>query len=395
MSDINKGRFSNINPLAVIFSLLGILLIGAIAMQLEQREIKVETGLKGEARTNPLYAHRLFLKRMGLSAEKKNDVNAFKQQPSEQSVVFLYTPYSKPSEEQTTRLLDWVKAGGHLITTTGSSEENNPLLNELGISINNQIYLDDDEANNPEIESEDEGIIQQASWNITLPNHDKALKIQPDFFRPLSSEYDDEFVELNDEVFLINATLDMGLVTVVSEMDFLEKEGLGDLDHAEFFYNLINYHHEYPETIWLISNGSATSLLTLAWQNARLLMITLVVFLITLFFFLKQRFGPILPVPSLDRRRIMEHVRASGHHLWKHKQADLIDSTRQDLQQTLTKLVPGWSQWEQHEKIQYLSEKASMDEKAVENLLYSTETYHQDEFIRVIKQLQALKKKLI
>lgn len=395
MSETNKSRFANVDPLVVIFSVLGLLLLIAITTQLEQREIEVETGLKGEARTNPLYAHRLFLKRMGLSAEKKNDFNSFKQHPSAQSVIFLYTPRTTLSEEQSSRLLDWVKTGGHLITVAGKTEDNNPLLNELGITIEEQVYLDDDDADNQAVKSEDDGVIKQASWNIALPGLNKPLKIQPDFFKRLSSEYDDEFVDLNGKTFLINATLDDGLVTVVSEMEFLEQEGLGDLDHAEFFYALINYHHEYPENVWLINSGSAASLLTLIWQNARFLVISLLLLLITLFFYLKQRFGPILPVPSLDRRRIMEHVRASGHHLWKHKQTDLIESTRQDLQQTLAKLVPGWSQWDKHEKIQYLSEKTEMDEKAIENLLYSIETLHQDEFIRIIKQLQALKKKII
>jgi hypothetical protein len=395
MKHINKERLASIDPLVIIFSLVGILLIVAVLMQLEQREVDIETGLKGEARTNSLYAHRLFLKRMGIPAEKQNNANSFKQQPSSQSVIFLYTPRTTLSEEQTSRLLDWVKRGGHLITTLDKTENDNPLLDELGIIQEDQVYLDDTDADNPAIKSKTDGVIQQASWNIKLSNIDKTLNIQPDFFKPLSTEYDDELINLNGKAFIINATLDEGLVTIVSDMEFLEYEGLGDLDHAEFFYALINYHHDHPETVWLINNGSASSLFTLIWQNAHLLIITLSLILLALFFFLKQRFGPTIPVPVLDRRRIMEHIQASGHHLWTHKQPDLIKSTRQDLQQTLSKRIPGWSQWEKHEKIQYLSEKTAMNAKTLDDLLYSTKTYHQDEFTRVIKQLQALKKKLI
>ncbi|HHC74995.1 MAG TPA: hypothetical protein ENK78_07970, partial [Thiothrix sp.] len=65
--------------------------MAALVTQLEKKEITETTGLKGEAFLNPLYAHRLFLKRMGIPATMIKSSIALDELPNTDTVIYLYT----------------------------------------------------------------------------------------------------------------------------------------------------------------------------------------------------------------------------------------------------------------------------------------------------------------
>ncbi|MEE9351420.1 MAG: DUF4350 domain-containing protein, partial [Thiotrichaceae bacterium] len=85
----------------------------------EYKEVTEYTPFKGEARENPLFAARLFLKQMGIPADNKNDLQSIGQQyPDTDTVMILDTSRSTLSLERIERLLEWIRDGGHLITGT-------------------------------------------------------------------------------------------------------------------------------------------------------------------------------------------------------------------------------------------------------------------------------------
>ncbi|MGV6809417.1 MAG: DUF4350 domain-containing protein [bacterium] len=369
---------AKINPLIWLGSLLALLALVALATQLEKKEITENTGLKGEAFVNPLYAHRLFLKRMGIPATTIKSSLALDELPNTNTVIYLYTSRTTLSKRRVHALLAWVKRGGHLITIAnhydpnwleklgdGEKEKdkeniapshyNDILQQELGIRIGEFVVLDDDKADNPAVPASKTESSQDASWHIQW--EDQTFAIQPDFFYELHSDYDDEFVNLNDHPFIANVKLDDGLVTLASHLEFLEKEGLGDFDHAELFFRIITKHHENPENVWLIHQGDAPSLLTLLWKNAPLFIMSFLLLVGISLWYQSQQFGPLLTVPPLKRRRLMEHINASGHHLWQYDRQILLKSTRQAFFHHIARYYPTWHHLSQKEKIDYINEQ--------------------------------------
>ena len=78
----------------------------------ELKDIEEYTGFRGEARSNHLFAARVFLKRMGIPAEKKDGL--FKL-PSTDSVILIDTERATLPQKTLDELMQWVKRGGHLI----------------------------------------------------------------------------------------------------------------------------------------------------------------------------------------------------------------------------------------------------------------------------------------
>jgi hypothetical protein len=419
-------QLARVNPLILIGSLLTISLLIILATQIEKKEIEETTGLKGEARINPLYAHRLFLKRMGIPATTINSSTALSELPSTDTVIYLYTSRTTLAKKRVNDLLDWVKRGGHLITIANNydanwldkladendntdddaitaSHYNDTLQEELDIRIGKQIILDDDEADNPAIPASKTQKSQDASWHIQW--EDKKLRVQPDFFYALYSDYDDEFIDLNGHHFMSHIKLDDGLVTLAGSLEFLEKEGLGNFDHAELFFHIITKHHERPQNVWLIHQGDAPSLLELLWKNAPLFIISAILFMLTWLWYSSQQFGPLLKVPNLQRRRLMEHIKANGHHLWQHDRRALLESTRKTVYQYMASHYPAWHHLTEQEQVDYIYEQwqIAIDNYSKEKInaytkddiahfLFDDFELHNDNFTKAIQNLKKLMK---
>jgi len=394
-----------LNPFAIAVSLIVLILILAIASQFEKTEITTYSGLKGEARTNPLYANRLFLKRMGIPAEKIKSTQALKELPSIDTVIYLDAGRTSMTPQMVDHLLDWVKRGGHLITIANVRDHKDELSDytnydhlqdELKVYVGKHIYLDDDEANTP-AKKEDDKTLTEASWKIRLG--ERNFNIQPDFFHELESEWDDEIINVDDHGFLINIALDDGLLSLSSHLDFLQQQSLDDHDHAAFFYALVQHHHESPANVWLISNSSMPSLWTLLWNHLPLLMASLLLMFVASVYAMGLRFGPTIPKPSLSRRRLMEHVEASGYFLWKYRQQSLIDSSRKTLNQYIAKQYGAWSSLSEPEQIEYIHEQTQFSQDEIRHLLFdklitNDETMSEDNFTHWMQQLEHIKKKI-
>lgn len=393
-----------LNPFVIAVVLILLIVVLALISQFEKTEITTHSGLKGEARTNPLYANRLFLKRMGIPTETIQSTQALKTLPSTNTVIYLDANRTSMSPQMVDDLLDWVKRGGHLVTIAdlryrkdqlSDSTNYDHLQKELKIYVNHHVYLDDDEASNPPEKKADK-TFTEASWAVTLG--ERSYNIQPDFFRALESEWDDEVINVGNDGFLINIALDDGLISLASHLDFLQ-QSLDDHDHAAFFYALIRYHHDSPTNVWLISNSNMPSLWSLLWHHLPLLMISLLILFVASVYAIGLRLGPIIPKPSLSRRRLMEHIEASGYFLWKHRQQSLIDSNRKALNQYIAKQYGAWAGLSKSEQIAYIQAQTEWSQDKIKQLLFdelitNDEAMSEERFTHWMQQLEHIKKKI-
>lgn len=290
----------------------------------ELKETQEHIGFRGEAKTNNLYAARLFLKRMGIPAERKEGLQAL---PPTDTVLVIDTQRYTLPQPKIDSLLAWVEKGGHLITRArthddaGSLYDNtngqektapkpkiDPLQTALGITLGERTFPADSDL----------------PLHIQHPNVEYPLAVDPQFFYDLQTTASNAHKQQYQErSWLLELPYGAGKVTVVSNLDFIENAAIDDHDHAELLWHWVHGHHPKPQSVWLIDRDAMPPLWRLLWQQAWAFIITLALAIPLGIWAATPRFGALLPMPAANRRRILEHVHASGIFMWKrHLQGD-------------------------------------------------------------------------
>lgn len=419
-----------------------VLIIGAMGTyywltHYEYKEHTREASLKGEARKNPLYATRLFLKRMGIPASKEVIYRDASNLPNHQTVVIIDHYRKNFSATRTDKLLDWVKAGGHLIVKAGIDTptfdeddedkkkydlENNPSLDPLhkalGVYTAKQYLLDEendsarketdeqsskDRSEQSDQASSDDDIIDlRIDKNDNNYSHTFKLNALPQpqlidigyYFYPietLNPNVSDDHFTINNHTFLLQRNWGKGLITLASDLDFMGNHLMREADNAQITWHLVN-QHTTPENVWLVIDDDMPNLAELIWRNAFWLIISATILLIIWLWHNMVRFGPMVQKPPLQRRRILEHITASGQFMWKHKQANtLLHSTQTSVLDQASRKLSGWHQLSEHERYQKLAHHIVWSEQDVVNVFTTQSTQSAQEFTRIIKQLESIR----
>ena len=315
------------------FGLLAILvLVGATLSFLntfELKETEEHVGFKGEAKTNNLYAARLFLKSMGIPAQRQERLSTL---PDTDTVLIIDTQRYTLSTQKIEELLAWVERGGHLITRartpdndatlynddedededeakpTASQSKFDPLQTALGITLGENIIPEEDDL----------------PLQVERPGYPKTLEVDPEFFYALETNAAVQSQQAyQNDAWLLEIKRGSGLITLAANLDFIENAAIDDYDHAEFFWHLLHGLHSQPQNVWLIHQDDLPPLWKLLWERAWPLLLTLALAIPLGILALSPRFGPLQAAPTPERRRILEHIHASGRFMWKrHQQGD-------------------------------------------------------------------------
>jgi hypothetical protein len=387
----------------IIAGVLLLVVLGLVYMardKFERITEEIDIGFKGEARSNSLYASRLFLKAMGIPAEKV-ELYALDNLPATDTVLVINTHRTTLSTARIDKILKWVEQGGHLLTIAAPNylEEDgykDALQHKLGVSIVRAYYLTNankqsngENAQNEQDETDDD---QPSTVSVALAGIDKTYTVAMDSFYPIQSKTQQgEQIQLFNRTFLLNKPYGNGLVSLISDLELIENNWIEEYDHAEFFWQLIHRHHVSPRNVWLLNSDDMPPLWQWLWQYASAFIITLLLLSLLWFFGIAQRFGPLIPQPVLDRRRILEHIQASGYFLWRHDQQQLIQSSRESVQQKFATLFPAWHQLNQQEQLKYASEYSKLSIDELQYLLYEEKKLSADGFTLLIQQLEKLR----
>lgn len=396
----------------IIIGVLLLVVLGIVYMvhdKFERATEEIDIGFKGEARSNSLYASRLFLKAMGIPA-KKIELYALDNLPAVDTVLVINTHRTTLSKARIDKILKWVEQGGHLLTVAAPDylEEDgykDALQHKLGVSIARAYYLtnadkqsneknkhngkDEQSTQNKQGEEDDD---QPSTVSVTLAGLDKTYTVAMNSFYPIQSNIkQEERVQVLNRTFLLNRPYGGGLVSLISDLELAENNWIEEYDHAEFFWQLIHRHHASPRNVWLLNSDDMPPLWQWLWQYASAFIITLLLLSLLWFFGIAQRFGPLIPQPVLDRRRILEHIQASGYFFWRHDQQQLIQSSRESVQQKFATLFPAWHQLNQQEQLKYASEYSKLSTDELQRLLYEEKPLSADGFTLLIQQLEKLR----
>ena len=438
-------------PLGITITvLIALLFAGGIYVFLETHEKKertIHTGLFGEARKNPLYAGRVFLKRMGIPTETKTSVQGFTGYPGTDTVILINSKRTTLSAFQTQQLINWVQKGGHVIALatnkwrfnrsdksadsyerlndfqsmtidiklTDNMYSPDPLQNYMGISTRKKTQYDDlsiaEKKQLDEIEENDDTNSTENLFKIKLSDSPRKLAIHNSWFHPIIVDpyyrAKTEIIKLGSYNFIARQKIGSGLVTLVSSLEFIENKQLEKADHAEIFWHIIhgiNKPIDQPAKVWLIHSDKMPPLWDLIWRNAWMFILSLLFLFIAWLLLATRRFGPVIPKLTEDRRSLTEHISSSGSFYWKHNyKQQLLESTRSAVHQRLILLHPNWNHLSEEQQVELVvkdielaqdlerSNNLKLNHKDIHRALYAPSIEQADDFTNTIRILESIR----
>ncbi|MFZ1342842.1 DUF4350 domain-containing protein [Thiothrix eikelboomii] len=392
-----KGQNLIIGLLAGVIFIVGCLWF---LQNYELKEIDSYTGYRGEASSNDLFAARLFLKRMGIPASREDGLTKL---PDTETVIVLDTGRYTMSPEKIQKLLAWVAAGGHLVTrarvdyateeeakaaeadTQSTKTEQRDLLQQaLQVEIGEHQLLTDD----------------QLPFTLQLPQQPHALKLEIDYFNELVTKNPAaQAYQAAQKNFLLQIPHGQGLISLAASLEFAENHQIDTAQHAEFFWWLLHSHSPQFKQVWLVNHDTLPGLSTLLRHYAWPVLLSSALLLVAIFWALMPRFGAFIPEPAPERRRILEHIKASGQFMWQRQaqgQTQLLEATRYAIRQAARTRIPGWQWLDAQQQTEQLAHYLQLKPEYAASLhpLLTAPKLSEADFIRLVQLANSLRKTL-
>jgi hypothetical protein len=320
---------------AVVLALVGALL-GALAWWFTQNygfnTQRVYVGFSGEARVNPYFAARLLLERLGMRVRQTVEVSRPQALPQGATLV-LAASRAELDPPTVEALLEWVESGGHLVVGVEDNLERDWLLSTLEVS-----------AAWPPADPDDEERLRRAREasieEVLLPGG-RTLKASLEGGPVLVDEGEGSLWrhESQDGTRILALGWGDGRVTLFSTLHLFDNRRLGKLDHAELLWAVLG--DSPSRELYLVRYLDTMSLPRWLWERAPLALVATGVFLLLWLWRVVPRFGPLVPGAGVDRRSLLEHIRAVGRfHADQRRQGRLLEALRADCLELFGRVAP-------------------------------------------------------
>lgn len=356
-----------------------------------------------EVRENPYRAAQLFLQEKGYNVDISSGLNRFQSLPSTDDMIIGARLGVRLPEQRVEEVLEWVAAGGQLLTSVQRSwSSRNPgaedrLLSKLGIIL---LQYDDD-AREQFAEDND----RYFDLTHTTLNNNEVMQAQFPYGLSLYDPGDRKTLYVSSESsnHIVLVPHGEGWVMLATSLTFMQNPGLLPnrqkqdsapyINHRDHAF-LLNWLAESNKTIWLVRGIEATPLADLLWQHASHAVIALIALVIIWLWWQYNRFGPFRSSTIPQRRNILEHLLMSAIYAWRQDRAQqLFNATRKDIDQLIHRKHPQIAALETAERTAKLAEHCEMTDRDIDRALHK-EWNGEREFIELTYLLQQIRKKL-
>jgi hypothetical protein len=330
-------------------------------------------GLQGEARRNPLLAAMRLYERMGVPArEARRLADLDTLEPG--ATLILLRQRAALTQHHAEQILSWVAAGGQLIVEPQDYRLRDRLLDAL------KLHRRPLRLHPPRKPSE-----------FRLPHAPEALRVD---FGPRQHFIDIEkraelTVDEHWSVLLQRFPLGRGHVTVVNGLRFMTNGRIGELDHAEFAWQLVRFAPATPAvvvTARLEMPSFANWVRESAWSAA----LTGALLMSLWLWRVVPRFGPLRADPPAARPRLLDHIRASGRFYWASGSARrLLSAAREACLRAIARNHPGLAAMAPPAQVARLAQLTSLPAPDLE-LALNDAPADAREFTTAIRTLQAI-----
>lgn len=342
----------------ILFGLLALVATGGLFVgwmsrhSFQRKPVSVEVGFKGEALDNPTLLLQKWLEAGGQSVARKGG-ELFPRELPEGGLLILLQVSQPISPSEVDALLAWVRRGGHLLTdgTAAPFNDERSLANlhkALGVSLKNLRGDDLDLLGETKHESTDTFETEETPYRVRRSSRWRLVPQKPDDW-PFRMGHDQVQV-------LLTRPEGKGRITLTPDLSFLYRQGLTELDHADYLQRLLSFQPTPgPAVVW--SRPVELSLFGWLWEHARVPGLALLVLVVAWIWRGWPRFGPRLPEPSAHRRSLLEHLSASARLLWRGGAGlHLLARTRAALEHRAQRLNPAYGALDLGGKAQWLAE---------------------------------------
>lgn len=280
----------------------------------ERKEQSFPMPRKGEAAYNPLFAVKLALEDAGQRVHSRPHLFDKAQPLGRHDTVVLNGDPSRVRRSDATVLLDWVARGGHLVVEapmeSGLNKSGMALLARFGV--------------------------RARTWDDEVD----CLYIQAPPPKPANDEEEDEDGDFCNARFTIAKSpapiASWGDAHGLVFARFAHGEGSVDVIDSNYPLRtpLVERHSGFIRQLlapnWnrgafhIVYSTDMPAFWTLLLRNGWMALVPLALLLLCWLRMRAQRFGPLMPAAPEARRSLLEHVQASGEHLYRYGRAHLL-----------------------------------------------------------------------
>ena len=335
----------------------------------ERVPAKVRVGPSGEARLRPFLAAERFASRMGLRTKELRslpEVDAL----APGGVLLLPNRRQALDVRRVERIVAWVQGGGHLIAEAEPLGTADPLFDILAVR---------------------RTAAAAASSPLAIESTGGARTFKVALHGPLALEPPTGRLQLRaasgESIRLASFTRGKGMVSVATSLNFARNGLIGEGDHAEFLWFLMQstpaaelkvYMRPARLSLWgfLMEHAAAAlaagALLVLAWLWR-----------------IAPRFGPVAPDAPPARRRLLDHLRASGRYYWSQGLRErLLAAARDAALRRVARAQPEFVAARGPERAERVASLVAISQEEAERLVSASGAMRGAAFIQVVQSAQ-------
>ena len=247
---------------------------------------------------------------------------------------------------------------------------------------------------------------------VRLPNAKAPAMV--DLHGVVSLETSDAWFRAENKsgAWLLTLRFGDGFVTALSDLDYLSNDAIGNLDHAQFLWDLVRLREFAQPTganavagakagtadrqpVWFFNRPGKLSLIDWLAKNAWAPLTGGAVALLLWLWRVIPRFGPVLPDPERARRSLLDHLRASGRFLWSNGRATrLLESSREACLRRVSRSLPHFRTASPSERVSQLTRALGIKEEHARRIVEPQEGGNMLQFVQTIRVYQQVYSRL-
>ena len=364
----------------IIFGCIAVLCAFAVAAFLathDRVDAQEWVGPSGEARLRPFLAAERFAERMGMKVSEVRALPELQALPP-RGVLLVPNLRQEMHSGRLAGLAAWASRGGHLMVEAEALGVPDPLLDQLGVARSQAEPIDK--------------VFAVQHLSVYLSEGMKLDAPQRD-------------VRLNAAGRLISFVHGRGRVTAAASLRFARNPGWEDHvsekfmkkparsiaahDHAALFWHLLTLSSGTELQVYF--RPERLSLLGFLRDNAAPVLAATAALLALWLWSIIPRFGPVAPDTVPGRRRLLDHLRASGRYFWvSGLRSRLVVAARDAALRRVARAQPDFAGAPEAERISRLSTLAGISKEDAARFMVAAGALRGADFIRITQHAQRI-----
>ena len=317
----------------------------------ERLPMKEHVPPSGEARLRDFLAAERFAERMGLRSRELRSLPELDQVRS--GVLLMPNRRQGLDPARVQRMLAWVHGGGHLVVEAEFLGVDDPLLDALSVK-------------------RSEGKPQE----------------KPDFIDRITL-YSPFPTQLKVGDKLVSFQRGRGIVTVASSLHFARNTHIGRPANAELFWKVLSLTPS--NELHVFFRPQRLSLSGFLMQHAPTVLAAAAALLALWLWRIAPRFGTVMPDLPPSRRRLLDHLRATGRYYWSQGlRARLVVAARDAALRRIARVQPDFTNSGTNEKQRRLASLMGAKPEEAAQFMAVGGALRGGDFIRLVQRAQRI-----